>query len=200
MGGEVLSNIPLGQTLASALPEYPTKLDYGFGKATIPSRQQLFGDNDPTRFGNGLLVAKGFQDPLYKLAFPWGGDQLKRSIEGIGAVKQGASITNQGKMRYPIAKTLPNAVQSGLFGQYSLPEGREYFDKGGKSLSEKQTATVMNSQDPQQAYSQFLKKREYNNLVQKLKAVAGDTMLSQTDRDRQIDELREKILNMRAAQ
>ncbi len=68
LGGEVLSNIPLGQNIASSMfDEY--------------EREKYFGRNDPTRYGSGLLSAEGLKDPLYKVALPFGGGQLKKTIK-----------------------------------------------------------------------------------------------------------------------
>lgn len=83
LAGEVFSNMPLGQTIASSalFPEYGGKVDLGIGEINIPARKQIFGDNDPTRFGSGLLAADALTDPLYKLVFPFGGSQTKKTLK-----------------------------------------------------------------------------------------------------------------------
>ncbi|MFY0542615.1 hypothetical protein [Brevibacillus sp. H7] len=61
LAGEVLINLPAGPMIANQLyPEYGKTIDIpGVGKAELPTRQELFGNNDPTRFGSGLTLSKG---------------------------------------------------------------------------------------------------------------------------------------------
>lgn len=66
---------------------------------------------------------------------PAGGSQIKKSVEGIGAFIKGTSTTPAGKERYEIPQTAGNAVKTGLFGQYSTPEARQYFREGGSPPS-----------------------------------------------------------------
>ena len=49
IAGEVLSNMPGGQTAASIYPEYGTTA-FGY---QLPTSDKLFGRADPTRFGSG---------------------------------------------------------------------------------------------------------------------------------------------------
>jgi len=144
MSGEVLSNIPLGQSLAFMIPEAGVKIPFKKdkeGKDVKISRSEFFGEGDPFRFGGGLVATRGLQDPLYKLAPPFGGQQAKRTKEGLGAVKKGYSETKGGRVRFSIDKTLFNTLKAGVFGQYSTPEAREYFEKElsplGESASER---------------------------------------------------------------
>lgn len=124
LAGEVLSNVYLGQTLATWIPEYGIKV----GKFETPQRSELFGtEADPTRFGTGLLVKKGLEDPLFKLVTPFGGMQIKKTYQGISAWLRGGMEDKSGKELYEIDRSLPNLLRVGLFGAYSLPAAREYF-------------------------------------------------------------------------
>lgn len=126
VAGEVLSNVPLGQTIASYYPEY------GFKVAGIetPTREQFFGQaSDPTRFGTGLLLNKGLQDPLFKLLPPFAGNQGKKTYQGIKAWFNNAMEDKSGKKLYEVDRSLPNLLRVGLFGAYSTPEAREYFER-----------------------------------------------------------------------
>lgn len=145
LAGEFLSNIPGGQSVAALYPEYGFKA----GGFEAPTREELFGRADPTRFGEGLLAGKAIQDPLFKVLLPYGGNQLKKTLEGIFAADQGYSETgnildqilnNDGEVRYGIDDNLKNRVQTALFGQYSTPEAREFFKENRSNLSEKQSA------------------------------------------------------------
>ncbi|KJS84982.1 MAG: hypothetical protein JM58_09440 [Peptococcaceae bacterium BICA1-8] len=67
--------------------------------------------------------------------------QLKKTVEGVNAYNKGGSYKND-QLRYPVEKNTSNAVKGALFGQYSFPEAREYFDKNRRVLSKEQTADV----------------------------------------------------------
>lgn len=123
--GEVLGNIPFGQTIANYYPEFGGNF---MGKQT-PTRKEIFGRNDPTRFGSGLLVNKGISDPLFKVLPPFGGSQLKKTIQGLKAVNKGKSTTVNDKFQYKIDKSTSNKIKAGLFGKSSLPETQQYYDK-----------------------------------------------------------------------
>lgn len=123
LAGEVLSNMPLGQTAAAMYPEYETTM---FGHK-LPTRRQLFGSEDPTRFGSGLLVAKGLQDPLWKMLPSFGGVQGKKTYQGIQAVRAGEVTNSKGKQMYPL-EGLGDDLRAVIFGKYSTPRAREYFE------------------------------------------------------------------------
>jgi len=151
LAGEVFSNIPGGQTLASIYPEYGTE--------KLPTRKELFGKEDPTRFGGGALFTKGLQDPFYKLLPPFGGQQLKRTAEGLGAFGRGYSKSRNDQVRYPIEQSGRNLLQSGAFGQYSTPEGRDYFNENRRVLGEEQSLLFKGS-------SGDARKSFYENTIQ----------------------------------
>lgn len=158
LSGEVLSNLPIGQTVAGAYPEYGFKV----GGKQLPTREEFFGDADPTRFGSGLLAIKGFQDPIYKLGFPYGGQQIKRFIEGANAYQKGYSESPSGRVRFPIKQGVIPAVQSSVFGQYSTPQAREYFDKDRTTLGEKQSDKFksLSPDEAQKYYQEVMDNRE----------------------------------------
>jgi hypothetical protein len=160
-------------------------------QAALPDIPSVIkGDAD---FGKEMLK------PLTYLVSPigGGGQILGKTIPGIKAFSQGASLSDTGRMRYPIPKTPLNALRTGLFGQYSTPEAREYFDKNRTTLSPNQTQQVMSSQDPQQAYLQIMQQRQIDSLNQKLKEVAADDTLSRAEKDKKINEIRQKINELR---
>lgn len=130
LAGEVISNIPGGQTIAS-----------GWLPLSDQQRKEFFGKGDPARFGSGLLSTKGLQDPLYKILPPFGGAQLKTTIEGIGAVNRGYSETQGGKIQYPIEKTPSTYIKGATFGKSSLPEAQEFYRTKQTPLGDKQTAS-----------------------------------------------------------
>lgn len=176
--GEVLSNIPLGQTAAAAYPEYGKKI----GDAQLPTRKELFGKGDPTRFGSGLLIAKGLQDPLYKVLPEFGGQQLQRTIQGIKAVNQGYSESASGRVQYPIEQSPWNYLQSALFGKSSTPEARTYFNENRTPLGEVQSKYFKQSPDKAGTYSEIIQNRlvekESNKAKEQVKATGKSSSTS----------------------
>jgi hypothetical protein len=161
VGGEVLSNMPLGSTLATLYPEYGISNDF----ADLPTREKLFGRNDPTRFGGGLLAVKGLQDPLYKVAPSFGGGQIKKTVQAgqdLGLLpklkKQEGKIlpklekqdlpasysnTKQGdRMRTTIAPKLSSIAKGLAFGRGAIPEVKKYYESGKVPLGTKQTENI----------------------------------------------------------
>lgn len=63
-----------------------------------------------------------------KLVIP-AGLQTTKTLEGVKAYEQGFSKTESGRTRYRIEQTPSNFLKSIIFGQYSLPEAKKYFDK-----------------------------------------------------------------------
>jgi hypothetical protein len=158
LGGEVLSNMPLGSTLASLYPEYGVNNEF----VSLPTREKLFGRTDPTRYGSGLLVAKAIQDPLYKALPPFAGGQAKKTIQAgqdLGLLpklkKQEGSIipklekqdmpasyssTKQGdRLRTTIKPTLSTTIKGLAFGRGAIPELKKYYESGKVPFGTKQT-------------------------------------------------------------
>lgn len=176
LAGEVLSNVPFGQSLASVYPEYGFKV----GDTQAPTRKDLFGKGDPTRFGSGLLAMKGLQDPLFKVLPPFGGQQLERTLQGVDAVNKGASESQSGRVQYPIEQTPGNYLQAGVFGKYSTPEAKDYFNNDRTPLGDKQSETFnsLGGQDAKNYYNDVMQKRELSNQVSKEKDVKGASAVS----------------------
>jgi hypothetical protein len=132
VGGEVLSNVPLGQTLANFYPEY--------GNDFLPTREDFFGDRDPNRFGSGLLVAKGVQDPLAKLLLPFGGTQVQKTYKGLDALRKEAVYNKAGdRLKYPVSPDFSNSAKGLLFGPGAFRETRDFYDNNRTPLGTKQT-------------------------------------------------------------
>lgn len=161
LGGEVLSNVPLGQQLASIYPEYGVDI----GDETV-TREELFGDADPTRFGTGFgggtLIGRGIQDPLFRLIPPFGGQQIKRSLDATQTLNRGYSETPSGRVRFPVDDGVRNRLQGTVFGQYALPEAQQYFDSGNSALGENQSEDFRNQprDQRQQFYDDIILNRE----------------------------------------
>lgn len=180
VGGEVLSNVPLGQQIAALYPEY--------GSDKLPTRKQLFGDNDPTRFGTGSMYSKIITKPLTTLGTPYGGSQLEKIKKGYEIIKNGGEYKN-GKMKYPVSKDFLNSARALTFG--STKETQEFYDKNRKILSENQTKQVENSSNIKSSYETIMKFREYNSLMRKYEEKINKA--TGTEKAKLYKELQEKI-------
>lgn len=232
LAGEVVSNVPGGQFAATVWPEYPTTTKIGVpqkvvqiapsivsdeGTFKIPGRAELFGKQDPTRYGVGLPLQRAFSSPANfatSILTPWGGGQLKKTIGGGQALgilpdlkpqktdemsqyedfknfakenfgldiqeatqpeleilkrvynqqagqtiqdtskpstpllptlqyrETPSSLTRSGNLRTVIEPTIPSTVQSLAFGQYAVPEVREFFEQELTPYGKVQTENI----------------------------------------------------------
>lgn len=99
--------------------------------------------------------------PLYYLLPPFGGGQIKKSIDGISTVNNKGSYGIDGKgeetLRFPVENpTAKDYIKAGIFGKYSLPLAKDYEERGYKSLNAKQTTTYKESNLPYKEYLQYL--------------------------------------------
>ena len=189
MAGEVLSNVPLGQTAAAmAFDEN--------------QRKQFFGREDPTRYGSSVLVAKGMQDPIFKIAMPFGGLQAEKTLKGISTLADGGSYDKEGKLRYPVSTDPINAVKGLTFGPGGFRETRGYYEEGGKPLSEKQTAEyerkVSRGQDKEKVYSDIQRKRKLKSLRSQMQAIRRDKGLTGEEKRKKIKPLEKELKKVRA--
>jgi hypothetical protein len=179
-------------------PEYGGEL----GGIKWPTRKQLFGDNDPTRFGTGLAVAKGVQDPIFKLVLPWGGNQIQKTEKGIDAIYNKGSYSKDffakamtgfkdkdNELKFPVNPDLANSAQNILFGPNSTKEAQQYFDKERRPLSEEQTAKYQKSSNPQKFYDNLMKERKIDSIDRKITEVKKDRKLSNEDKQAQLKKL-----------
>lgn len=183
LAGEVLSNIPLGQTVANLYPEYGVEI----GGENL-TRKELFGDADPTRYGTGILAQKGLQDPLFKVLPPFGGAQIKKTLQGLDTAIKGYSDTGKDAVRYMVERTPQNIVKLILFGEYSVPEARQYFDEDRRPLGEKQSEIFRRLDvDSREAYmDQVHLKRD----IEKVRKQLADGKLTYDQAAKKIADLR----------
>lgn len=193
LAGEVLSNIPLGQTAASFYPEYGTK--------NLPTREDFFGDRDPNRFGSGLLVAKGVQDPLFKILPPFGGAQIQKTLKGLDALKKEAVYNQDGdKLKYPVETDPLNALKGLMFGQGGFRETKDFYENERKPLGTKQTEEYLRNRDQGRGgeyYNQVMIYREISKIEKQIDAVRANSELSEEDKQNKIAELMEEMKKIR---
>ncbi|HBI17144.1 MAG TPA: hypothetical protein DDY52_03275 [Candidatus Moranbacteria bacterium] len=144
IAGEVISNIPGGQTLASMYPEY----GFGVNEESFPTlskfmnipRKELFGEGDPTRFGTGgLPMFSAVKNPLTGVILPYGGKQLEKTYSGAKSLLNGYVENKTGKVMTPVEATLSNTLRGLMFGKNAFGEMQDYFDNKQTPLSKEQT-------------------------------------------------------------
>lgn len=104
------------------------------------------------------IIGKEVSKPLYYILPPFGGGQIKKSIEGIQTVKEGGSygIDNKGQkiLKFPVENaSVSDYIKAGVFGKYALPLAKEYTNNKYKSLNAKETQGYLSAKIP---YKEFL--------------------------------------------
>lgn len=180
--GETVGNIPGGNYLPQLL-----------GVTSPKTKQALFGDRAPDRFGTGVGVAstmfkpatdliggKGvgqFGKDLLPLIAPLGGNQIKKTVGGIEALSKGGSYDNKGNLQYPVnANNKSDLLHSLMFGPTTTANGQDFYNNNRKPLSTKQTMQYQNAPNKQDYYNNLMYQRKINSIQQKMK----DTQKSRT--------------------
>lgn len=86
-------------------------------------------------------LTKEWLNPVYYLAMPLGGGQLKKSIQGLNMFSEehpiAGSYTDSGALRFPVEDTWQNRLQAGLFGQWANSNAQDYISNNRSPLDEK---------------------------------------------------------------
>jgi len=124
-------------------------------------------------------LKKEWLKPLYYIALPVAGGQIKKTNEGLAMYNENlpiaGSYTDAGKLRFEADTSTLGRLQAAVFGQYASENAREYFDKGYSPLSEKQVNEAMDANLPIGEY------REINSGIANAKKIAKDEGTSQTE-------------------
>ena len=154
LGKDIADNIPfvgglLGGgrlPIASALPDM---LKVGSAWVSLSANE---GSGRKHRDTLGKELFK----PVYYLALPVGGGQIKKAVEGLRAVLSGGMYTvgREGEdiLRYPVFNESPaelagNLAAASLFGPTSLPTAREWVESGFQDRTAAETATYQALQE-----------------------------------------------------
>lgn len=186
LGGEVLSNIPGGQFAAQLYPENGMKI----GDTELPTRKELFGDSDPTRFGTGILPVKAVQDPGKYLLLPGGGAQVDKTLTAAETLNKGGAYTKNDELMYPVSNDPVNGALGLLFGRGAFRETDAYYDDKRRPLSEKQTQQVQKKGNQQAEYDKLMKQRKIDSLNEQIAKTRKDKKLTANEKKEQI-----RILN-----
>ncbi len=104
-------------------------------------------------------IGKEVAKPLYYQVPPFGGAQIKKTVEGIKTVKDGGSygVDSKGEetLQFPVENaTAKDYIKAGIFGKYALPLAKDYTDNNYKNLNAKQTKLYKESKLP---YKELIK-------------------------------------------
>ena len=133
----------------------------GGGRVPLSSALPYSGDFKTfiSDISNGELSAKEMLKPVYYLAMPVGGGQLKKLNEGLAMFDDdlpvSGSYTESGNLRFPVEDTIGNKIQAGLFGQYASKNARDYFDNNRSPLKEKQIQEYLDVDIPIRDYWEY---------------------------------------------
>lgn len=87
-------------------------------------------------------LTKEWMNPVYYLAMPMGGGQLRKTVQGLSMFSDehpiAGSYTDSGDLRFPVDDTLGNRVQAALFGQWANKNAQNYLDNERSPLNAKQ--------------------------------------------------------------
>lgn len=135
----------------------------GGGRIPLSSAFPYSGYSNPIESAlsdiNEGKFSKEWLKPLYYLALPFGGGQIKKTNEGLGMFSDehpiAGSYTASGNLRFPVEDTIGNRVQAAMFGQYASENARDYFDNNRSALKPKQIAEYMELDIPIRDYWEY---------------------------------------------
>ena len=134
VGGEVVDNTPLVGPLAN-LVLGNDKMKKVFGPSTNVGR---FGVGSPlsaiastTKVGNTPIPQN--------LLLPFGGGQVKKTVEGAQALYKGKLTDKAGDTTVDIPRTPANVIRGLAFGPSAIPEVNKYYNNTGKKKADQET-------------------------------------------------------------
>lgn len=142
---EALKFSPMAQNVVASMYPIAQSLVAVNGTSLIPDSQDLFGTQDPTRFGSANmylqpLLDKNFMEVIAKYNPIGGGNQLKKTVEGVKAGINGYTTSKYGNVTSPANQDILSRAQMALFGQWSNAKTQDFFSKeGNKSLTKSQS-------------------------------------------------------------
>ena len=152
----IASAIPFAGSLDEMMDEFMTLFD-----ADVAKEKKL------------QMVTSELTKPLYYLASPTAGGQIKKVVEGSIALSQGAEYVYNDKgekrAKFPVDNDGFTAAQTLAFGKYASKEAQEYIRNGFKGLSVKQTVTFDYLKD-----NEDLKPSEAFAMVQEISSIEGE--------------------------
>lgn len=152
--------------ISSAIP-FANRSEYQ--DSALELMVEAFGEDEAKKSKAQKELLKEFSKPIYFLALPFAGGQIKKTIEGAEMYSHElpGSYTTSGNLRFEAPQDTLGKAQALVFGQYASENAREYFDKGYSALTPKQV------QEAQNADLSINEYREYQ------KGIKGKTKISE---------------------
>lgn len=161
LAGNALSSTTGGQLVSALYPEYGIRTGIDGDGLRTPTRKELFGSQDPTRYGTGNIFTGAMGTPLFSVILPWGGNQLRKTINGALALQKGGDYDKAGRLKYPLDKT--DAVKALLYGKSATRPGTRYYNEELSPFSKLLTEYVDSAANRKEAYNEVLSEREKGN-------------------------------------
>lgn len=179
IGGDLIGEAPFLGGVAGG-GRLPIQAALPSASDTVSSVADLFDMNVENKTSAINTLKKELSKPLYYVALPFAGGQLKKTIEGLSMYNEDllipGSYTNSGKLRYTVSEDLGTKIKAGSFGQYSVKEAKEYFDEGYSPLTEKQTQELVELDIPMSDY------RQYKNKLKEIDKIKQDEIDDDTSK------------------
>ena len=158
----------------------------GGGRVPISSALPYDGNITDMIEGASRLVVEGdtsdltseWLKPLYYVALPMGGGQIKKTVQGLAMFDDdlpiSGSYTQSGKLRFPVEDTFLNRAKAAVFGQYSSKNARDYFDNGYAPIGDKQIQEFVDVDIPIRDYWEYRDGlKDQSTVAEKFDYIAG---------------------------
>ena len=84
------------------------------------------GSADPQKRAAAL---KDLRSAGYAIVLGAGGNQLRKSLDGLSTVSRGGRVDARGRVQFPVT-TAPEAARAIAFGPYQTKAGQAYIKRG----------------------------------------------------------------------
>ena len=132
---------------------------------TLSDASKVFDGDEATKRTAINNLKKEWSKPLYYVAMPFAGGQIKKTVEGLSMYDSNlpiaGSYTSSGKLRFEADTSPLGKLQAAVFGQYASKNAREYFENGYTPLTENQVNEALETNMNISEY------REYRNGLKK---------------------------------
>lgn len=128
--------------------------------------------------GDFYKIFKEMMNPMYYMAMPMGGGQLRKTVQGLSMfdddLPTAGSYTDSGSMRFPVDDNFASGLQAFLFGQWANENAQDYIENERTPLEEKQIQEYIDVDIPIADYWKYRDGlKEQDTLEEKFDYVAG---------------------------
>jgi hypothetical protein len=136
---------PITHNLLAAL--YPIAKGAG-----APPSREIFGSDDPTRFGSINMYTDAFTKGIPNMAANFspvgGGSQAMKTAGGLKSWLDGYTTSASGNVMHEIDKNPLSLAQMAFFGKWATPKSKEFFDNDFTKPLNKKQSEVYRQADP----------------------------------------------------